>query len=216
MYSLSILVYNRPINKFLTPIIQWGQMAHSAQEQAMSGLEALVAKVAEAAEAEAKAAPISSLCKGAMPMPLVWYIKFHESHENKSAVAKRYHTTVGKITDIQKGNNQKYIVERMVWGDEELVKAEDTIRANFVRGQDKDGVSKRQLATTTIEDADYSLEVIQLIRDMELDGDTLTEARATFLEANPRAKRARKEEVEDGENEEVIMEDGENEEDLLD
>jgi len=75
-------------------------------------------------------------CKGNMPMALVWYIKFHESQENKSGVARAYFTTVGKISDIQSGSNQKYIVEAMKWSKEELSAMGEVVKANFVRGQD--------------------------------------------------------------------------------
>lgn len=150
---------------------------------------------------ETKVVETQRFCKGTMPSPLVWFIKFHESIENKSAVAKKYFTTPGKIADIQSNSNQKYIVEDMVWTDEELDSAVEGIKANFVRGQDEEGNpvnldNKRGTATTQAGDEDASIEAIDAIRGME-PGDeavTLGEARAAYNEANPRAPRKAKSE----------------------
>jgi hypothetical protein len=173
-------------------------------------------------ETEAKTAPrvAPRLCKGQMPSPLVWYVKFHEPKENKSAVAAKYFTTSGKITDIQSNSNQKYIVEDMLFSDEELDAAAEKVRENFVRGQAAaeagEVVSPRQLATTTEGDEKYSLEVIETIRTMMADtseGVTLADARAAYNEANPRANKVKAEDA-DGDVEEESDEDDDS--DLLD
>jgi len=165
-------------------------------------------------------------CKGNMPMALVWYIKFHESQENKSGVARAYFTTVGKISDIQSGSNQKYIVEAMKWSKEELSAMGEVVKANFVRGQDDKIImanptaNKRKLATTTIDDAEYSLEVLDTIAGIEPmdDAVTLTEARNTYNVANPRKSAPKKEEEALGETDEeqVVEEVTESDEDAVD
>jgi len=134
-------------------------------------------------------------CKGQMPMCLVWFIKFHEDTENKSALAKLYFTTAGKIADIQSGSNQKYIVEDMKWSAEDLAAAAETIEANFVRGQDDELImanpdaNKRKLATTQEGDNEYSLSVIDKIAGMDFANDAVSiiDARATYNTANPRS-----------------------------
>lgn len=150
------------------------------------------------------AAPAPKLSKGSMPMPLVWYIKFHEAQDNKSAVAAKYFTTPGKIADIQGNSNQRYIVENMKWSEVELQAAAQKVKDNFTRGQDEDGNpldpdNKRGTATTTAEDAEYSLDVIEKIASMEFADDaiTLEEARAAYNEENPRKKRETKAETEE-------------------
>jgi len=123
-----------------------------------------VGEGSEESEVKAKA-EILRLCKGQMPMPLVWYIRFHEEG-GKSAIAKKYFTTPGKISDIQSSSNQKYIVSNILWTDEDLDLAREQVQANFVRGQADKNPTKRKLATTTAEDAQYSLEVLDIIAKM--------------------------------------------------
>lgn len=185
-----------------------------------------MSEVAENEVAEKKEVVVARVCKGIMPMPLVWFIKFKEEKGQVSAIAKKYFTTPGKISDIQKGDNQKYIVENMRFSAEELDAAAEKVRENFVRGQDEDGnpidaENKRGTATTTADDAEQSLAIIDEMRGMEFDEDavTLEQARATYNEANPRAKRAKAVdadttgEVADAESAEL---EDESEDDLLD
>lgn len=172
------------------------------------------------AEKPVRVAP--RLCKGQMPSPLVWFIKFHESQENKSAIAAKYFTTSGKVSDIQTNANQKYIVEDMEFTSEELDQAAEKIRENFVRGQaDVEAgnvVSPRQLATTVEGDEEYALGVIEQIREMAVTEDavSLEDARAAYNEANPRAPRAPKAEgeVDEAGNDDADIDD-EDEDDLL-
>jgi hypothetical protein len=138
-----------------------------------------------------------------MPTPLVWFLKFHEDKENKSAVAKKYFTTPGKVSDIQTDANQKYVVENMKFSDDELNAAREAIAANFVRGQEAEAaapgsVQKRGLATTEAGDEAASLEAIDTIANMTPaeDAVTLDEARAAHNAENPRAPRAKKSEDE--------------------
>ena len=71
--------------------------------------EEAVTEVAEDAAEVVEKAPkvVLRLCKGAMPMPLVHFIKFTEAKDAVSEVAKKYFTTPGKVSDIQK-NAKKY------------------------------------------------------------------------------------------------------------
>lgn len=141
------------------------------------------------------------MCKGQMPAPLVWYIRFHEVAENASALARLYFTTPGKIVDIQKSNNQKYIVENMRWSEKDLEAAAEQIKANFVRGQEHTPgtINIRSLATTEAGDEQYSLDVLVKIALMEFADDALSidEARAIHLKENPRAPRAAAKPVEE-------------------
>lgn len=171
--------------------------------------------------------PAARLCKGQMPSPLVWFIKFKEPQDNRSAIAAKYFTTSGKVTDIQTNSNQKYIVESMTFTSEELDLAAEKIRENFVRGQDEDArgiaVSPRQLATTNEGDEEYALSVIETIREMVVEEDavTLEQARAAHNEANPRAKKAEAEGSEPDPVDDAPLDDGEDDlleddDDLLD
>lgn len=160
--------------------------------------EAVPAPCGEAFPAPAKA-PVepARMCKGTMPSCLVWYIKFHESKDNKSEIAKKYFTTPGKIADIQGNANQKYIVEKMVFTPAELDAARDQVKANFVRGQAENAakpgsVNKRSLASTVAGDEIYSLEVIDVIAKHLAEGAegvTLDNARSAYRAANPSASK---------------------------
>ena len=153
---------------------------------------------APVAEAPKAPKPAARLCKGQMPSPLVWFIKFHESKENKSAIAAKYFTTSGKVSDIQTNANQKYIEENMTFSSEELDQAAEKIKENFVRGQEQvaagEVVTSRQLATTTPGDEAYALSVIETIREAAIaeGAVSLEDARSAYNEANPRAPRAAK------------------------
>jgi hypothetical protein len=126
----------------------------------------------------------TKMSKGNMPMPLVWYIRFHED-DTIGNIARKYFTTPGKVTDIVKSFGQKYIVQDMVWSFEELAAARETIRDNFVRGQSTEE-SNRKTATTTAEDSAYSLEVLDKVEQMSLTGVTLSDARSAWSLANPK------------------------------
>jgi len=127
--------------------------------------------------------------KGHMPLPLVWFIKFKETG-TVLEIAKKYFTTPGKITDITKGSNQKYIVENMKWSKEEIADAVETIKENFVRGQDLTNPTKRQLATSTMEDAAYSLSILEKMATMEYPEDAV--GLSVAKQGSPRAKRGGK------------------------
>lgn len=158
--------------------------------------------------AKAPAAP-ARMCKGTMPSLLVWFIRFHEEG-SVSEIAKKYFTTAGKITDITKGNNQKYIVEQMKWSEEDIKESIATINENFVRGQAKEAdlpgsVNARGLATSTIDDAEFSLHAIEKVatmmeameEDVEEASVTIADARKTYLEANPRKTKVEDAKAED-------------------
>lgn len=167
------------------------------EEAELLGTEGAEANTGEDAQAPAPVTPADPkvalrLCKGQMPSPLVWYIKFKEPQDNRSAVAAKYFTTPGKIADIQTNANQKYIVADMVFTAEELEQARARIRENFVRGQAEVAqgkvVSTRQLASTIAGDETYALSVIDIIAGLDKaeGAKTLAQSRAEHNAANPR------------------------------
>jgi hypothetical protein len=152
---------------------------------------------ADAVETKAPVEP-TRLCKGTMPTPLVWFIKFHET-AGRSDIAKKYFTTPGKIADIQTDANQKYVVKNMSFSPAELEAARENIRENFVRGQAAEAavpgsVGKRGLASTKAGDEKASLEAIDKIAAMDVAADaiTLSQARVNHNMANPRPTRVKK------------------------
>jgi len=169
----------------------------------MSKKDKAVKEVLEEVVEEKAPAVKAKMCKGQMPSPLVWYIRFHEAEPKVSAMAALYFTTPGKIVDITKANNQKYIVADMNWSDEDIAAAKAQVEANFVRGQAEEeavpgSVKSRGLATTSAEDAEYSLAVLDSIQTGGTDGVNIVDARASYLEANPRNVAEKKEKVEEG------------------
>lgn len=61
-----------------------------------------------AAPAEKKMADIA---RGRMPLAIVALIKFNEAGATTAALAAKYRTTVGKVSDIQKDRNFNYITK---------------------------------------------------------------------------------------------------------
>ncbi len=97
--------------------------------------------------AEKKTTRISGgISRGQMPHPLVWYIRFREEGSD-SEIAKRYFTTSGKIRDIRRNKNFKYITENATFSAGDIDKARDEIKKNFTKNSNE----------VTLKDAAYSL-----------------------------------------------------------
>jgi hypothetical protein len=69
-------------------------------------------KVKETKEVKEKA-PTIEIIRGRMALPLVYMIRFQEEGSD-SEIARKYRTTVGKVSDVKKVRNFAYIVEGFV------------------------------------------------------------------------------------------------------
>ena len=64
------------------------------------------------------------ILRGRMPLPIVYMIKFKSSEdETASALAAKYRTTVGKISDVRKGANFGYVEKGYIASKEQIEKA---------------------------------------------------------------------------------------------
>lgn len=147
---------------------------------------------------EPKVAAPLKIQRGRMPLPLVWWIRFVECAVTKdengddvmqtdSAIAHKYFTTPGKINDIRKNANFKYINDKTVFNENELDKAIADIKHNFTNGKRRGQPDAKP--DTTLEDAAYAIGVLE---GMEAGESTTAADKAAYNEANPKAKKAEK------------------------
>lgn len=66
---------------------------------------------------------VVEIIRGRMPLPIVHAIKFGPADETDGALAAKFRTTNGKISDIRKERNFGYIKEDYVPSEEQLAKA---------------------------------------------------------------------------------------------
>lgn len=81
--------------------------------------------VVETEETEEKKAKVEKqdIIRGRMPLPLVYVIRFLDGKDSEGAVADRYRTTPGKVSDIRKNANFKYITLETKFSKEDIDKA---------------------------------------------------------------------------------------------
>ncbi len=93
------------------------------------------------------------ISRGQMPHPLVWYIRFREEGSD-SEVAKRYFTTLGKISDIRQNKTFRHITENAAFSESDIDKARNQIKKNFTKNSDE----------VALKDAEYCLEKLDEIK----------------------------------------------------
>lgn len=81
-------------------------------------------KVAEK-KAEKKAAPKVDIIRGRMPLPIVQMIKFEGEGVTDGALAAKFRTTNGKVSDIRKDRNFGYIDKDYVPSQDQIDKAKE-------------------------------------------------------------------------------------------
>lgn len=83
--------------------------------------ETNVAEVSAENQPETK--PVVEIIRGRMPLPIVKMIKFAPEGETDGALAAKFRTTNGKVSDIRKERNFGYITENYKPSQEQLDKA---------------------------------------------------------------------------------------------
>ena len=68
-------------------------------------------QTAKTGEQAAATKPLADIIRGRMPAVIAFLIRFKENGATTSALATKYKTTVGKISDIQKVRNFSYITK---------------------------------------------------------------------------------------------------------
>jgi len=81
--------------------------------------------VVETEETEEKKVKVEKpdIIRGRMPLPLVYVIRFLDGKDSEGVVADRYRTTPGKVSDIRKNANFKYITLETKFSKEDIDKA---------------------------------------------------------------------------------------------
>ena len=97
-------------------------------------LEGLVeggeAEAAEPAKAEGKTSNLGAgLARGRMAAALVYIVKF-VAEGNDSELAQKFATTAGKVSDIRKSRNFKYVTEDLKFTAAEVQDAKDRFKAS--------------------------------------------------------------------------------------
>jgi len=127
----------------------------------------------------------AAISRGRMPLPLVWYIRFVEDG-NDSEIAKRYFTTPGKINDIKKNANFKYISEGSTFSEADIEAAKAQIKKNFTEGKKRGAEALSN--DVTLEDSVYSVEALDQI---DIGDSSIAADRIAYNEANPRKAKSK-------------------------
>ena len=119
----------------------------------------------------------SGIARGRMAAALVYVIKFNEEGSD-SEIAAKYCTTPGKINDIRKDRNFKYVTKEMRFTADEVKDAKDRFHASVNADNSTVASDKREDAVTGAHAALDKLETVAVSQ--------LTDARAS--ERKPRGK----------------------------
>lgn len=135
---------------------------------------------AEAVEkAPTPTGPAEGIARGRMHAALVHAIKFGSGEAKDGEIARKFATTPGKVNDIRKDRNFKYVTEGMSFTAAEIAEAKERFAASV--GAENSTVADDQRAVV-IEDANTALDAVATT-----DGDSqLADARKS--DRKPRGK----------------------------
>lgn len=78
----------------------------------------------------APSGPAAGIARGRMHAALVYFIKFQTGEEKDGEIARRFATTPGKVNDIRKDRNFKYVTKDMTFTAAEVQEAKDRFTAS--------------------------------------------------------------------------------------
>lgn len=84
----------------------------------------------ENTEVQTPSGPAAGIARGRMHAALVYAIKFQSGEAKDGELAKKFATTPGKINDIRKDRNFKYVTEDMAFTAAEVQEAKDRFAAS--------------------------------------------------------------------------------------
>jgi hypothetical protein len=142
----------------------------------------------------------AGIARGRMAAALVYVIKFQEEGSD-SEIAAKYCTTPGKVNDIRKDRNFKYITKEMRFTADEVKDAKDRFHASVNAENSTVASDKREEAVTGAHAALDKLE-------------TTTESQLTNARASDRKPRGKQKEGGEGESTESTETEDEEDEDL--
>lgn len=156
----------------------------------------------EAETTSAPRGPASGIARGRMHAALVYAIKFQSGEAKDGEVASKFATTPGKVNDIRKDRNFKYVTEDLTFNAAEIQEAKDRFAASVNAENSTVDPAERE---TVIEDANTALDGVPT-HEGESKLSTLRKA-----DRKPRGKSA-----EDADEAEAAEAEGEGDEDDLD
>ena len=127
------------------------------------------------------AGPAAGIARGRMHAALVFAIKFNSGEAKDGEIARKFATTPGKVNDIRKDRNFKYVVADMAFTAAEIQEAKDRFAASV--NADNSTVDADQV-DTLIEDANTALD------DVPTTGGDSQLATARKANRKPRGKSA--------------------------
>jgi hypothetical protein len=74
--------------------------------------------------------PAAGIARGRMHAALVYYIKFLTGEEKDGEIARKFATTPGKVNDIRKDRNFKYVTKDIAFTAAEIQEAKDRFTAS--------------------------------------------------------------------------------------
>lgn len=101
--------------------------------------------------------PADGIARGRMHAALVFAIKFNSGEAKDGEIARKFATTPGKVNDIRKDRNFKYVVEGMAFTAAEIAEAKERFSASV--GAENSTVAEDQRAVV-IEDGNTALDAV--------------------------------------------------------
>lgn len=101
--------------------------------------------------------PADGIARGRMHAALVSAIKFHSGEAKDGEIARKFATTPGKVNDIRKDRNFKYVTADMAFTAAEVQEAKDRFAASV--NADNSTVAEDQ-RSVVIEDANTALDAV--------------------------------------------------------
>lgn len=123
--------------------------------------------------------PADGIARGRMHAALVYAIKFNSGEAKDGEIARKFATTPGKVNDIRKDRNFKYVVEGMAFTAAEITEAKERFAASV--NAENSTVAEDQRAVV-IEDGNTALDGVPTT-----DGDSQL-ASARKADRKPRGK----------------------------
>lgn len=138
--------------------------------------------------APAPSGPAPGIARGRMHAALVYAIKFNSGEAKDGEIARKFATTPGKVNDIRKDRNFKYVTEDLAFTAAEVAEAKERFAASVNAENSTVSEDDRE---TVIEDANVALDNVPTT-----DGDSQL-ASVRKAERKPRGKSADSDESED-------------------
>lgn len=104
---------------------------------------------------KAPAGPAAGIARGRMHAALVYAIKFNSGEKKDGEIARTFATTPGKVNDIRKDRNFKYVTSDLSFTAAEIQEAKDRFKASVNADNSTVDAEQREIA---VEDAELAID----------------------------------------------------------